>query len=768
MTRFHDRSHPTGGWRATGRAIALSCAALSLCFALSSLAQAQTVLQEVVVTAQKRKQSEQNVPITMSVLTGDQLRALDVTNIAEVTTTTPNVEMNYGFGQNSFNIRGLGVNFFAPNLGSPVTVSIDGVPMSEDFMTSLMLFDIDRVEVLKGPQGTLYGLNTTGGAVNFYTNQPTPRSTAGLTVGYGDYQAFHSEGFLSGPLGAGFTGRLSAYVEDQREGFYHNITRNADEGRPDKWALRGKLDWSRADAKVAASFHYGRDKSQLAPYQGVGIYTPQSVAAGHPVLCPQYLNGTVTGATANCVRGTDGGYPGTANPFISTGNIPHQANNTSFGGSTLAEISLPGFTLTSLSGFESYERIQQESSDASPAGVINVFWYQKVKQGTEELRLTSDRDGPWQYILGTFYEHDDLLNGDYLAVAQGAAPGYYSPFDQHVNSAAAFFHNSLRVTRSLTLQAGVRYSWERTQLDGGTYAAVGLDSLGNHTVPTTIIAPLALSSAMADGGRRTDEDTTYKAGISWTPALRSRTVNHLLVYADVATGFRAGGFNADLAAIQDSMTTLAPEKITSYEAGFKATLAQRAMLVNGAVFHYDLQNGFMNVDSASAPIPVTINAAKVAADGAELSLQWLPVDGLDLRAGGGWLDSKIDSNITNDGVSLYGQSPVNSPKFTADGAIEYSTPLTGAYSLQAVTDASWRGRQYLYIPNDPANAEKAYAIWNASLTLFGPGNWSVSFWGKNLSNTIYRTYVNDLRGFGWLLNIYGPPRTYGLNVTVKY
>jgi iron complex outermembrane receptor protein len=191
--------------------------------------------------------------------------------------------------------------------------------------------------------------------------------------------------------------------------------------------------------------------------------------------------------------------------------------------------------------------------------------------------------------------------------------------------------------------------------------------------------------------------------------------------------------------------------------------------VGGSVFHYNFSNGFINVDNSSAPIPTTVNAASIKSTGAELSAHWLPVRGLDLKASAGWLDSAIKSHLTSGGESLFDNSPVNAPRSTVSGQISYDLPLGGNRLLTFSTDANWRDKQYLYIPNDPANLEPAYWIWNANLTLRGAGEkWSVSAWGKNLNQAVYRTYVNDLRAFGWLLNIYGPPRTYGLTASVKF
>jgi iron complex outermembrane receptor protein len=736
---------------------------------LAAPALAQTTIEEVVVTAQKRAQSEQSVGITMSALTDKDLTSLNLQDTPEVALSIPNVQVNYGFGQNAFNVRGVGINFFSANLDSPVAVHLDEVYLSKNFMTTLTLFDVDRVEVLKGPQGTLFGRNTTGGSVNFFSKRPTEQFEAGATVGDGNYGAAHAEAYISGPLAPQLRGRLSGFIDDQRRGYYYNVTQGVDEGMAKKGAVRGELEWVADGTTVLGSLHYGKDKSNMTPYQGVGIFTPASLEAGAAVLCPEYLNGTVTGATADCVRGTDGRNNGDTNPYHSYGIISHLADNTAAGGMVRVEHSLQHNALTAITAVESFERAQQEDSDGSPLNTIHVYWYEKINQFTQELRLASTGDTRWNYIVGGFYEHDKFTNGDYLSVAAGAAPGYYSPFTQTVDAAAAFVHNNVSLTDAVSLVAGVRYTWERTVIDGGTYAATGLQSDGTRTSPTTILVPIATSGALANGGRNTDQNLSWKLGLEWKPSVAGTPFDEVLTYADISTGFRSGGFNADFAAIQAAFTTLSPERITAYEAGFKSAFAHRSVQLNAAIFHYDFRDGFVNVDNASSPIPTTINAASIKTTGAEFDTHWRPAAGLDLKVSVGWLDSAIKSNITSGGASLYGNSPVNAPKWTTSGQVSYDFPLAAGRTLGFSTDASWRDKQYLYIPNDPANLEPGYWLLNATVALHGKDDrWTVSAWGKNLNQAVYRTYVNDLKAFGWLLNIYGAPRTYGLTASVKF
>jgi iron complex outermembrane receptor protein len=257
-------------------------------------------------------------------------------------------------------------------------------------------------------------------------------------------------------------------------------------------------------------------------------------------------------------------------------------------------------------------------------------------------------------------------------------------------------------------------------------------------------------------------------GVEWKPRLSSDFIDKLLVYGNVSTGFRSGSFNGEFAASQSALTSLAPEKITAYEAGFKSTLADRSVQFNASVFHYKFTDGFINVDSATSPVPITINAAGISSYGIEGDLIWRPIRELTLGMGGGWLDSKIDSDITVGGKSLNGARTIQSPRWTWNVQGTFTQPIGGDMAVSLSGDANYRSSQYFEVTNSPNSHEPSYWIVNARLALVGPDErWSLALFGKNLTKSVYRTYVNELPDFGWILNIYGQPRTYGLSASFK-
>lgn len=733
-------------------------------------------LGEIVVTAQKRLQSAQDVGITLTALSGDELAKRSVQNVTDLVGVTTNVQVNVAAGMNSFNIRGMGSNDFSTNFGSPVAVHVDEVYISKVFMTSLLLFDVARFEGLKGPQGTLFGRNTTGGSINLYTRKPSDTLKVNANIGYGNYDTYRGEFGIGGPIAGNLTGRIAGFVVHQGDGFYRNLVIGKRDGAERKYGARGQLAWSNDVTDVLLSAHYGKDKSLMGGYELLGVYTPASVAAGSPVLCPEYLNGTFTGATANCVR-LDGANEGDDNPrTLNTSQFLHKQNNTIAGGVLRIEHNLDWATLTSLSGVENFSRKLRESDTT----LYGVSWRSKTLSISQELRLASSGDRMWNYVVGAYFAFDRFNSKDTFLL--GPAPmdgttniygsGIYSPFLQKSKALAAFFHNEIKVTDELRLIAGVRWSRERVTVDGVSVLGTNITPAVPPAIngfPQTILAVLATSSAVSDGGRRTDENVSFKTGLQWKPAINSDAVDDLMIYANISTGFRSGGYNAEFVTDQSAFTSLSPEQITAYEAGFKSRLFGRRLQLNGALFRYDFRDGFINVDRPGTILPVTTNAATIKTLGAELDLQWVPVDGLSLSAGAGWIDSEIRGNTTSGGVSLSGNKPVHTAKWTFNGRAQYEHRITNDLTAFVGADANYRSSQFLEVTNVPSAREKGYWIVNGQIGIEDKDRgWSLSAWVKNLTKTEYRSYVNDASPLGFHLHVYGPPRTYGVRLSFTY
>lgn len=785
----------------------------------------QQGIGEIIVQARRRSESSQNVGASITALSAADLAKTGATNVQEVVYSIPNASVNYGIGNTSFNLRGIGSNEFSTNLDSPIATQVDEVYISKVFMTGLFNFDLDHVEANNGPQGTLFGRNATGGVMNFFTKKPEMNFAAGGTVEYGNYNTLRGEGYLNLPLGEDLAVRVSGFGVHQGKGFYKNTNLNITQGFDRKWALRGQLAYNGGTTNALLSLHFGEDNSSLPPYQGTGIYTPASYTAnaaapygiiGNIVasgaifgmtLCPQYIAGDVAGASVNCVRGHDGLALGTADPFVTKSHDPYLTHNRSFGGLFRVDHDFGGATLTSLTGYEYFKKVQNEVGDGSPLyGGVELFWFTTIKQYSQELRLNSNGSGKFNYVLGAYYQHDDLYNGDYLTIGTNATPfvaGFKTSFTQKNDAFALFGNATVDVSDRFKLITGVRFNHESASINGGTCLGGGISgglsaAGGTQSVeqsPTAIFTcaspngsstslPLNLGGKIGVGGlpvetagnTRKDTNVSFKAGFEWRPDMPS--FDNFMVYGTVSTGFRSGGFSADLVTAQGDLISLKPEEITAYELGLKSDFGGRTLRFNAAVFHYDITNAYLRTDSPASLVPKTVNAAKVSITGADASFSWAPVTGLRFDLSGGWVHSRIldhlpyfqgFANQAPIAGDAYGNRTATSPEFTFNGAVNYTTELGNGLKLDTNFNANWRSSQFLDMTNVAAVKEPGYWLANASVGIGASDDrWKVTAFARNLTNTTFRTYVNNLVPFGWLLNQYGPPRTYGVRLNVKF
>jgi len=722
-------------------------------------------IEEVVVTAQKRAQSVQDVGIAISVLDSSDLDRYGVTNVQDLALTVPNTQVNYNFGAVLFNVRGIGTEQYSVNMDSPVALHVDEVYLSKPFMAGLLLFDIERVEALKGPQGTLFGRNATGGAVNFYSRRPTRELSVGGTISYDDYETVNAEAYVSGPLTDRLSARISGLYVHQNEGYFYNATRDETEGRDRKHAIRGQLLWEGDDTEALLTVNWGRDRSISAPSHTWGLYTPESLAAGAPVLCPEYLNGTVNGATANCVRGVDGDYPRSDDPYLSRGGTPNPMRNRAWGATLRVEHDLGWADLTSISSYQQYLRNEQHDAEGGPIDTIEIYNNNKIKQFTQELRLVGEVGNTWNYVLGAFYEHDEYSANNTMSIA-GGENILYTDYKQKLDSISVYAHNEVALTDNLDLIAGVRYTRDRVRIDGGTFFGTGL--AGDRVKrPATILAPLAVSDLVENGGRRTDEDVSFKTGFQWHPDIGG-AFDDAMVYAHISTGFRSGAFNAEFTETQESFTSLSPEKLTAYEAGFKSSLAGRRVQFNASIFRYDFRDMFLQANLPNSVQAVVLNAGEIKSWGGEIDIMWLAAPGLTLTLNGGYLDAEITSDVTVANQNLKGNRPVNSPKWTFSPAANYEIPLTADLNLDLAANASFRSAQYMSSANKPSNLQSSYWVVNAQVGLsHADDRWRVAVWVRNLTKTEYRTFVNDVPGYG-VLNLYGRPRVFGATLGFNF
>lgn len=721
----------------------------------------------IVVTAQKREQDVSDIGLSVTAVGGEELASEGISSIDALATKVPNVIATTSANLPAFTIRGIGLNEFASNFDSPVAVHIDEVYKSKPYMVSIPFFDVNRVEALKGPQGTTFGRNATGGAVNIYTNEPEFNTSGGVGFSLDNHGRATADGFVNASLSDDVALRLSTYVAQGFGGPYEDTFNGGDYGNPDQLAGRLQLKFNRGNTTVKLSAHGFRDKSELTPYKSPGIFT----AAGG--ICPQLLAGTVQDNRGACQRlfgpfipanAPDGTLVETQDPREVNSNAGWLADNTAYGFSGRIEHDLGNLQLVSISAYDYFERRQVEDATNSPITLATQDYYSRIKQFTQELRIVGEA-GPLNFLIGGFYEDDSIAevnssNAGFFVPLLGLppfAPRLGAQFEQDTRSFAFFTNNELEITPTVRLVAGVRYTNDRTKVDGDTFLGAD-DPTGSRNEVTQVIPVDALVAS------RTDENVSFRGGINWDVA-----PDHLL-YASVARGFRSGGYSVPFGG---AITTFEPEKLTAYEVGYKGQMMNGDVRLNIAGYLYDYKNLQVNVDDVVSPlVPITRNIGSARNIGIEGDVTYSPDRSLVLRASAGYLDAKYrqtDRVITTYAgpISLQGRRPVNSPEFTAQVYASKSLPVGDNLELTFQTDGRYTGSRFLEATGQPFDRAGAYWLQNARISLgSNDAGWEFSVWGKNILDEEYLTYVNNVSFFR--LEILGDPASFGVSARFSF
>ena len=411
-------------------------------------------LEDVVVTAQRREETAQSVGVALTVLTTDTLKDAGVTKVNDLENAVPSLEVEpaFGSGQAQFRLRGVGFIDYTANNSSPVAVNLDGVALPFPIQTHGQIFDVSRVEVLRGPQGTLYGRNTTGGAVNFITNRPTSDLEGGIDVSYGSHDAVVGEGFVSGPIAKGFRARLSVATEQGGAWQRERVT-NAKLGAKDKVGGRLQLEWDAAsNVNLRLTLHASQDKSDAYGLQLIAPYQP--TAAGAPLISPD----TSSYATGWSLR------PGFAQAVgISPGTKPG-VDNSNLGANLDVNVDFGGVKFTSITAYNKLVRRELGDWDASDYIESDIFFHDHIKVFSEEAHLASTGAGRFGWVTGVYYSDEKLhesFYGDFIQRLGGAAD---TDYEQDGKTFGVFGQGNYQFTDSWKGILGLRYEHESLDL----------------------------------------------------------------------------------------------------------------------------------------------------------------------------------------------------------------------------------------------------------------------------------------------------------------
>jgi outer membrane receptor protein involved in Fe transport len=727
----------------------------------------QTELGEILVTAQKRIQSAFDVGINITAIGGTNLRRLQAYDVSNISDQTASVIATTSTNLPAFTIRGIGLNEYAMNFDAPVAVHVDEVYRARPFMNAMPFFDIQRVEVLEGPQGTTFGRNSPGGAVNFYTVEPQFKNEGGINVSGDQYGRFRVDGFVNPEVSDTVAARFSYFVRNGWGGPYNDVTTQQRYGQPDQFALRGQVKWQSDATSVRVTAYGFRDKSELTPYKSPGIYNANGT------YCAQLLNNTIDQNQSACLKwpNVPGGAPtdGVREPngFQNTGTgIGNTSNDTAYGTNIRVEQALGSVSLVSLTSYDYYQHLDLENGDDGPFlppdTTTYAPFYARIDEFTQELRA-SGKASRLDYLAGVFFEDD--REQDIESVYWGINPVIGFPQDeriaasfiQKVRSIAAFTHNEYEILPDLSIVGGVRYSSDRTELNGRTFISAN-DPQGLAQVVTPV------SPVDSEVTSRTDSNVSFRGGFNW------RLNPDNMLYTSVSRAFRSGGYNVPFAG---TITTFAPEQLTAYEMGYKARLVDRKLDITVDAFRYDYHNVQINVNDISQQVATVIaNVDSERTYGEELDLTWHPAQSWQVHFAATHLDARVgptDRTITTyDGtINLTGKRPVNTPPWTTQLGVQKLVPLNDKLNLLLETDGRYVDARYLRPANQIFEQAPPYWLQNARIAVADSNDkWEFALWGKNIFNKDYLTYLNNNSFVR--IEIYGEPVSYGLSASYKF
>jgi iron complex outermembrane receptor protein len=782
MTIAHRRFELRVALFAAAGMTALMCGATA---ARAQVAPAAAQIQEVVVTAQRRSQNLQDVPVSVQALSGGDLQAAGIKSTQDLGQVTPNVTIISPIGQGNqplITIRGIGLNDFDTNNAGPNGVYVDDVYISAPSAQSFALFDLSQVQVLKGPQGTLYGRNTSGGAIVFTSNRPTDHLTGDLHLEYGRYNTLQIQAALGGPIAENLSGRV-ALVVNRSDGYTKNAFTGGDPiDNVSNEAIRLQLLFTPTDKlKLYFESMDGYVRNHPQPYGHIGTYLPGTQGSAEPTVCAP--------AQANAGGCVDLFGYGTPKQWTGAYNRMQDLTNFASINQVRADYDLGPAVLTSISSYQYDDKHHPEETDSSPNDLLYATFGVKSDTLTQEVRLAHSST-TFNWVGGVFYLHESLrqdqplelfTDGDrFGAFGIPAGPGAFDgiaqrSFDrsrQVTNTAAAFGQADYTWDR-LTLTLGGRYTWEKKSFDynGSTQFQDG--GLGHYG---------PLEDFIHYRQSQSDSNFTWRAAASYhiTPSIQA--------YASASTGFKSGGFNGSFLSNDPQqalfqLSPIRPEKVTAYEVGEKATLFDRRVNLNVAAFYNDYRN-----EQVFAAVPQLLttgtgqqiegttqlltNAKKAHTEGVEVQLTAVPVHGLTLDLQSAWLMARLDDAglpLFNGVSSLNGKQLANAPRFTFSGVVDYKLDLANGDDVNVRWNSNYRSHVWFDSTNDPYIQQSPYWLHNFNLEYESHQGWAVGVFVRNIANRKYALTSTDLSSpFGLVEPVYGPPRTYGVALSYHF
>lgn len=728
-------------------------------------------LGEIVVLARKREERLQDVPIAVTALSGDALTNQSVQSFRDLQEQTPSLSINPVSGDRNstaISLRGQTQTDVLLTVDPAVGIYLDGVNISKTISTEMSnLVDVDRVEILKGPQGTLFGRNTTGGAVNIFYKQPTDRFEGKLILRTDEYSRAGGALVLNVPLADTLAMRVVGQY-DRRDGYGINRFDGRDVGGDlDGGNLRGALRWAPTeDIEVVVRGDYNKSDTSTLPWHVVGVRDPSAMLS---IIGAQ-------GGTVESILAQSSDYR----------DINHNARSRSriesWGTSATVSIRLSDTVdFKSITSWRELDRLTSHDLDGTTYNLIHVRQPTHQEVFTQEAQLSGVAvDDRLDWIVGGFYSRETgtdgtrTVNFNATTNVDGLTTNVTDGSVRN-SSIAGFAQATFRLTDRFSLTGGLRYTKDTKVLVSRNHVDRPEGTFLRCNLPVAIVGAATTAEACVADLKDSYDDLSYMVTADYKPR------DGMLVYLRTARGFKAGGFNLRGGADPATFQPFRPETVTDYEIGLKSDWFDRRLRVNlaGYISKYDdIQRTVIVGSTLPPPAPPTLtvvrNAAKGTIKGVEAEVTAVPLDGLTLRGAMGYVHARYDSYINNGVDRSFERFPYQPAwNWSLSSAYEHQTP-SGPMRFQI--DYAYKGEQD-GAPNsltDPLTKSwttiKGYGLTNARISKsFDRQGVDVAFFVRNLFNKKYRTTILDFSGsLGHVLDSPGDPRIIGAEASLSF
>lgn len=740
-------------------------------------AQTGARLEEVVVVAQKREQSANEVGMSISAVSAAALQSQGIQSTEDLVKVIPAFTVSQtAYGAPVYTLRGVGVIESSLAATPAVSVYVDEAPLPFPLLTQGGALDVERVEVLKGPQGTLFGQNATGGAINYIAAKPTDTFHAGINASYGRFNAAIAEGFISGPITDTLRARLALKTRQGGE-WQRSYTRNDELGDRDEIQGRLLVEWEPTDRlNFMLNLNGWVDRSDTMAGQLIGTRRTSLVAPVRPLEGYPFAPQDARAADWN------------PTPSLERNNQLRQiALRSTFDLSDSLRI-------VSISSYTRFKMDYVQDADASALQVAQFKQLGSTETFSQELRLEGDIGDRGNYLVGLYYQDDEIeqatIAGYNQSTLNTALPGRFFPGNivvsaDDIRTVAVFGNFDYELTPTLSAVAGIRYTEVDHKYEGcvqtdqapvaaffsGREAALkgGVNLVG----VAQPIGCFTFLQNLSPGLHRTslqEDNVSWRLGLNWKP------VDGTLLYGLVSRGYKAAVFPSLGATSYVQYAPAVQEELTAYELGVKSTLLDRRLQFNAAVFYNDYKNKQLRgriIDPLGifGALEALVNVPESRVIGAETQITWLPFEGMTINASATYVDSEVTKSFINfDGfgnsLDFKGLSYPLSPEWSATFDAEYRRPI-GSVDGFAGLSGDYQSSTQAQFTRTKSFDIKARTLLDARLGVAAQDDqWRAWAWVRNLTDEYYWTSAGI--GIDAITRYAGMPRTYGVSLSYRY